>query len=123
MKFSGKVAIVTGGGTGIGKSIAELFASEGAHVVITGRRLDTLREVEEAITEKSGSALAIGADITSQSDNERLIKETLTEFGKLNILVNNAGDFTVGTVSETSIEEWDKVFNLNVRGVFLISRL
>ena len=123
MKLLRKVAIVTGGGTGIGKSIAELFAREGAQVVITGRRLEKLREVENAITQNGGSVLAIGADVTSQPDNERIVKETLSKFGKLDILVNNAGDFTVGTVTETSIEDWDRIFNLNVRGVFLLSRL
>jgi len=123
MKLNGKVAIVTGGGTGIGKSIAELFAREGARVVITGRRLEKLREVEDAITQNGGNALAVSADITNQSDDERVIKETLSKFGKLDILVNNAGDFTVGTVSETPVEEWDKIFNLNVRAVFLLSRL
>src|SRR5882724_3324371 len=123
MKLDGKVAIITGGGTGIGRSIAELFAREGASVVITGRRLEKIREVQDTIISNDGSALAISADITNQSDNENVIQETLNAFGHLDILINNAGDFIVGTVTETSVDDWDRIFNLNVRGVFLLSRL
>jgi len=123
MKLQNKVAIITGGGTGIGRSIAELFAREGASVVITGRRPEKLREVQDTIVSHGGSAIAVSADITNPSDNEKIIKETLNAFGKLDILVNNAGDFIMTTVTDTPVEDWDRIFNINVRGVFLMSRL
>ena len=123
MKLNGKVAIITGGGPGIGRSIAETFAREGASVIIAGRRLEKLREVQDAITSVGGSAFAVKADVGNQADAQRLVDETLRLFGKLNILVNNAGDFITGSVTETSIEDWDRIFGINVRAVFLLSRL
>src|SRR5258708_34735677 len=113
MKLSGKVAIITGGGTGIGRSIAELFAREGASVVIAGRRLEKITEVQNAITNTGGSAVAIKADVTKQKDNQDLVRDTLRVFDKIDILVNNAGDFNVGAVADTEVEEWDRIFDVN----------
>ncbi|HZS48951.1 MAG TPA: SDR family oxidoreductase [Blastocatellia bacterium] len=123
MKLKDKVAIITGGGTGIGRAIAELFATEGASVVITGRRPEMINEVQGGITASGGKCLAIPADISNDKDHEKLIEQTLKAFGKLHILVNNAGVLTVGSVTETDAEMADQVFAINVRGVFHLCRL
>src|SRR5690242_1229112 len=123
MKLKDKVAIITGGGTGIGKAIAELFASEGASVVIIGRRSETINNVQNEIDSLGGKRLAVKSDISKEEDNKTVIERTLNTFGKLHILVNNAGVLTVGSVTETDVEQADQVFAINVRGVFHLCRL
>src|SRR5437899_7642488 len=121
-RLSGKVALITGGGTGIGRAIALAFAREGASVAVAGRRLEKLREVISEIQKQSGAGLAMECDVTRAKDVERAVKGTVERFGRLNVLVNNAGTLHVSTVEGISEEEWDWVMTVNVKGPFLMSR-
>lgn len=121
-RLSGKVALITGGGTGIGRAIAMAFAREGANVAVTGRRLEKLQEVTGEIEEKGGKAIALECDVTRPQDAERAVQETAKKFGKLNVLVNNAGTLSVSTVDKISEEDWDRVMTVNMKGPFLMSR-
>ena len=121
-RLSGKVALITGGGTGIGRAIALAFAREGASVALAGRRLEKLREVTKEVEKGGGKALALECDVTRARDAERAVKGTAERFGRLNVLVNNAGMLHVSTVEGISEEEWDRVMSVNVKGPFLMSR-
>jgi NAD(P)-dependent dehydrogenase (short-subunit alcohol dehydrogenase family) len=121
-RLSGKVALITGGGTGIGRAIALAFAREGASVAVAGRRLEKLREVISEVQKQGGAGLAMECDVTSAKDIARAVKGTVERFGRLNVLVNNAGTLHVSTVEGISEEEWDRVMTVNVKGPFLMSR-
>jgi len=114
-----KVAIVTGGGTGIGEATAELLASEGATVIITDINADKGREVAERI---GRGVTFVEADVTSESDWQGLIDKVLNDHGKLDVLVNNAGVGIPKNVEETTLEDWRFVMNANLDGVFLGTR-
>ena len=123
-RFIGKVALVTGGTSGIGQATARLFADEGAHVVITGRReergLEFVRDINQSGGEK---ALFIAADHTRLEDCQKVIEETMQRMGRIDILFNNAGIVIDGTAEETSEDNWDYVIRLNVTAVWRMSRL
>jgi NAD(P)-dependent dehydrogenase (short-subunit alcohol dehydrogenase family) len=121
-RLSGKVALITGGGTGIGRAIALAFAREGASVTVAGRRLEKLREVIGEVQKAGGAGLAMECDVTRAREAERAVKGTVERFGRLNVLVNNAGTLHVSTVEGISEEEWDRVMAVNVKGPFLMSR-
>jgi len=121
-RLSGKVALITGGGTGIGRAIALEFAREGANVALTGRRLEKLKVVAGEIKKQGGGAKAIECDVTRARDAERAVRETAKQFGKLDVLVNNAGILSVATVEGISEAEWDRVMTVNLKGPFLMSR-
>ena len=121
-RLSGKVALITGGGTGIGRAIALAFAREGAGVAVAGRRLDKLREVISDMQEAGGAGLAVKCEVTSAADVQRAVKATVERFGRLNVLVNNAGMLHVSTVEGISEGEWDRMMTVNVKGPFLTSR-
>src|SRR6267378_395143 len=121
-RLAGKVAIITGGGTGTGRAIARAFAREGASVAVAGRRLEKLREVISEVQKQSGAGLAMECDVSRARDVERAVKGTVERFGRLNVLVNNAGTLRVSTVEGISEEEWDRVMAVNVKGPFLMSR-
>ena len=121
-RLSGKVALITGGGTGIGRAIALAFAREGASVAVAGRRLEKLREVINEVHKQDGAGLAMECDVTRSRDVERAVKGTVERFGRVNVLVNNSGTLHVSTVEGISEEEWDRVMTVNVKGPFLMSR-
>ena len=121
-RLSGKVALITGGGTGIGRAIALAFAREGASVAVAGRRLEKLREVTREVEKAGGKGLAMECDVTRAQDVERAVRGTTERFGRLNVLVNNAGALHVSTVEGISEEEWDGLMTVNVKGPFLMSR-
>ena len=121
-RLSGKVALITGGGTGIGRAIALAFAREGASVALAGRRLEKVKEVAKEIEKQGGAALALECDVTRSKDAERAVRETAKKLRKLNVLVNNAGTLSVSTVDSISEEDWDRVMTVNVKGPFLMSR-
>ncbi len=121
-RLSSKVALITGGGTGIGRAIALAFAREGASVAVAGRRLEKLREVINEVHKQNGAGLAMECDVTRARDVERAVKGTVERFGRVNVLVNNAGTLHVSTVEGISEEEWDRVMTVNVKGPFLMSR-
>jgi NAD(P)-dependent dehydrogenase (short-subunit alcohol dehydrogenase family) len=121
-RLSGKVALITGGGTGIGRAIALAFAREGASVAVAGRRLEKLREVIGEIQKQGGVGLAMECDVTRAIEVARAVKGTVERFGRLNVLVNNAGALYASTVEGISEEEWDRLMTVNVKGPFLVSR-
>jgi NAD(P)-dependent dehydrogenase (short-subunit alcohol dehydrogenase family) len=121
-RLSGKVALITGGGTGIGRAIALAFAREGASVAVAGRRLEKLREVIGEIQKHGGAGLAMECDVTRTAEVARAVKGTVERFGRLNVLVNNAGTLHASTVEGISEEEWDRLMMVNLKGPFLMSR-
>ena len=116
-KLSGKVAIITGATSGIGKATAYLFAEEGADVVITGRRIELGQGVLDGIRQKGARGVFIQADHSKADDCSRVVEQTLAEFGRVDILFNNAGIVTKGTVETTSDETWDNTLAINVTAV------
>lgn len=118
-RLKNKIAIVTGAGSGIGRACAVALAHEGAKVTLVGRREDRLKEVAREIGD---SALVLAADISKKLEIDRVIEQTVGRFGGLNVLLNNAGVLHVGTVEQITEEQWDETFNINVRGLWLLSR-
>ncbi|MDH3257301.1 MAG: SDR family oxidoreductase [Nitrospinota bacterium] len=119
MRLKEKTAIITGGGTGIGLACARLFAQEGARVAIFGRRQDRLDQAQKEIGD---AALAVQGDITKEKDTARLVETTVKQLGQVDILINNAGIFGGGPIHETDDAVWDQTFNINMRGVFQLTR-
>jgi len=118
-RLKGKTGIVTGAGSGIGRACAVAMAREGARVALIGRRKD---RVEEVAHEIGNSAIAIAADVSSNSEINALLEKTISQFGGINFLLNNAGLLHVGNAEQITEEQWDQTFNVNVRGVWLLSR-
>ena len=121
-QLEGKVCIITGGGTGIGKGIARAFAKEGATLVLAARQLDRLNDSAEEMRGYGSPTNVIQTDVTSEEQVKRLFETTMTDYGKLDILVNNSGVFDGGPLEEISLETWMKVMNVNLTGVFLCTR-
>jgi NAD(P)-dependent dehydrogenase (short-subunit alcohol dehydrogenase family) len=119
MRLSQKVAIITGGGSGIGKAIAVAFAREGASVLIAGRHQARL---DDAAREIGPECMAVAADISKAADVERLVEKAIGKFKRIDILVNNAGVLLPGTAESLSEEDFDQTFSINVRGPWLLAR-
>ena len=119
MRLEGKVAFISGGARGMGAAEAVLFAREGASVAIGDVLEEEGRKVVEQISETGGRAIFVSLDVTSESQWAEAIAATVTEFGKLDILVNNAGISSAGRVEDTTVESWDRVMEINAKGVFL----
>jgi NAD(P)-dependent dehydrogenase (short-subunit alcohol dehydrogenase family) len=115
VKLSGKVAIVTGGGSGIGRAICERFAAEGASVVVAELDTNLGRETAEMIGKTKGKVRFTHTDIKNEESIKDVVKETISEFGGLNLLVNNAGAFVIRDVN-ASAEDWDTMLHTNIRG-------
>ena len=122
MRLEGKVALISGGARGMGAEEARLFAQEGAKVVIGARMEEEGRKMEAEISEAGGQALFVRLDVTSEEEWRRAVEATVARFGKLDVLVNNAGILVRGTVEETTSETWDRVLDVNAKGVFLGTR-
>ncbi|MCP2323924.1 NAD(P)-dependent dehydrogenase (short-subunit alcohol dehydrogenase family) [Hamadaea flava] len=119
-QFTGKVALVTGGGAGIGQAVARAFAREGAAVVVAGRTLGSLDGTVKLIEDEGGRATAITADVTSSADLARLVAETTGRYGGLDIAVNNAGVLAaVGPVGDIDEEQWNYLVAVNLTGTLL----
>jgi 3-oxoacyl-[acyl-carrier protein] reductase len=118
MALNDKIAIVTGAGRGIGKAIAEAYAREGATVVCAARSNDEIQSVAESI-----GGHAVTCDVSDDAQIQGLMDETLAKFGGIDVLVNNAGAVARLPTHELPVEEWDHVLNVNLRGVFLCSKL
>ena len=123
MKLSGKTAIITGATSGIGKATALLFAEEGADVVITGRRAELGQSVSDEIRQKGVRCVFVQADHTQAEACSRVVERTLAEFGRVDILFNNAGIVTQGTAETTSDEIWNETLAINVTAVWRMNRL
>jgi 3-oxoacyl-[acyl-carrier protein] reductase len=117
-----KVALITGGGTGIGRGIALALAQEGARIVVCGRRKDRIESAAEAIWQAGAGGLAVQADISDPEEVSRLVKTSLDEYGQIDILVNNAGVFEESPVHSLNLAVWDRMMNINLRGAFLTTR-
>lgn len=121
--FTGKTVIVTGGGRGIGRAIALGFAQGGANVVVCSRTKAEVDAVVEEIRNKGGKALAVATDLTVHEQLENLVDTTVKEFGRIDILVNNAARSFLRGLLDLREDGWDKCFNTNVKAVWLLSRL
>ncbi|MFZ3217838.1 MAG: SDR family NAD(P)-dependent oxidoreductase [Candidatus Acidiferrales bacterium] len=122
LRLSGKVAFITGGGTGIGRACALAFAREGARVAIAARRKEPLAAVVREIAAAGGDALAVTCDVTERATVESALNAAEKRFGRLDTIVNNAGAVVIATVEHTSDEDWNRVLAANLTGTFLVSR-
>lgn len=124
MRFKSKVAVITGGGAGMGRAAALAFANEGAAVTIADTSAERGQAVVEEIKSQNegGRAIFVQADISKAADCERIAAETITAFGTIHILFNNAGIQTYGTVVDTDEESWDRTLGVNLKGIYLVSK-
>jgi len=122
MRLEGKKAIVTGGAGGIGRATSLAFAAEGASVAVVDLNAEAAEAVAGEIRAAGGTAIALAADVSSEPDIERVIGSAVDEFGGIDIVFNNAGIIRRTTAVETSVEEWDRVFGVNVRAIFLMCK-
>jgi NAD(P)-dependent dehydrogenase (short-subunit alcohol dehydrogenase family) len=120
MKLKGKVALITGGGTGIGTAIAGLFVADGAKICITGRRQEMLDKVAQALP--PGRVATCSGDVTKYEDVERMVKTAEIFGGRLDVVVNNAAIDPGGTVTDVDPEVWRKVIEVNLTGPFLVMK-
>ena len=121
-RLSGKAAVVTGGGRGLGRYMAEALSDAGAGVVLCSRKKEALEEVKEGIEARGGNALALACDVTEPDDVENVVSETEEHFGAIDILINNSGATWGAPAEEMPLEKFDLVVQVNVRGTFLMSQ-
>ncbi len=121
-EFHGRVALVTGGSSGIGKALAGRLAAEGAAVAVTGRRAEALDDVVRDIRAKGGQAIAVVGDQRTEAHAQHAVAQTVEAFGGVSILVNNAGVIGAGPVESTTTQEWDRIFETDLKGPFFLCR-
>lgn len=122
MRFTGKTVLITGAGVGIGRAAAVKFAREGARVVVNSLTPKNGEETLRLVLMQGAEAIYVQGDVSIPRDAERMVARTLERFGRVDVLVNNAGIVIPGRIDTTSEEEWDTTMNVNVKGVFLVSR-
>ena len=123
MKLEGQVAVITGAGRGIGRAIALAYAREGAQLALAARNESELEQTVVAVTELGAEAIAVPTDITSQGHTERLAQAVVERFGRIDVLVNNAGiSGPIGPLQDNDIAEWVDTINVNLTGTFLVCR-
>jgi len=127
MRLSGKVAIITGAGSGIGRASAVLFAREGARLSLNGRRKENLEETAALIRREGGEVLCVAGDASKAADVEELLAQTIARFGKVDILFNNAAvgyssPYVMGSVVDTPEADWSQVLDINLKSVFLTTK-
>lgn len=120
--LTGKVAVVTGASSGLGADAALAYAEAGADVALLARRVEKLNEVKAGLEKTGRKILAVGCDVTKEDSVQAAVKTVLKEFGHIDILLNNAGVAVRGGVDSMSVEEWDRSFDTNVKGIFLVSK-
>jgi NADP-dependent 3-hydroxy acid dehydrogenase YdfG len=121
-KLTGSVAIVTGASSGIGEATARLLAEHGASVAVVARRKDRLDTLVAGIEAAGGTALAVEADITDRAQAERVVAAVIDRFGRLDILINNAGLMLLGTVLDQDVEDWERMIAINQNGLLYMTR-
>ncbi|MDE2717887.1 MAG: SDR family NAD(P)-dependent oxidoreductase, partial [Chloroflexota bacterium] len=117
--FTGKVAIVTGGGQGMGRAVAQHFAEAGANVVVNDKNADAAARVADSLGD---AALAAPGDVTVKADVDRVVASAADTYGSIDILVNNAGILFSTTLADMEEDEWDVVIDVNMKGTYLFSR-
>ena len=122
MKLKDKIALITGGGTGVGKATAFLFVKEGAKVVITGRREEVLKQAVNEAKSENLKVDCLVSDVSKEEDCEAAVEYVVNNFGRIDILFNNAGVLYKEITHETTTEQWMNTFNVNVRGMYLMSK-
>jgi NAD(P)-dependent dehydrogenase (short-subunit alcohol dehydrogenase family) len=123
MRFEGKLVVVTGASSGIGKATSEAFAREGAKVALVARRGEILEETVASIASAGGTAMAVSADVTREEDRKTLIDSVVSAWGGLDVVVNAAGIIGFGTIENTTLEDWQEMFDINVVSVFRLTQL
>ena len=122
MDFQGKSVLVTGGTRGIGRGVVQAFAAAGAQVAVNGTKKDLCREAAEEADSLGGKGIAVPGDVSKSDAVQEIFQNVYDAFGKLDILINNAGVIYVVDCTETTEEQWDRTFDVNCKGVFLCSR-
>lgn len=122
MRLHGKIALITGAGSGIGQASALLFAKEGAAVVAADLNAEAARATAESIEAEGGRAAYVQGDVGEPEDARRMVEHAIATFGRIDVLFNNAGIGHVGTVHETEVDDWDRVIRVHVRGTFLMCK-
>ena len=120
MTFQDKTVIVTGSGAGIGRSAAVLFGQEGANVVVNATRKETGEETLKLVKETGAKAIFVQADVSKEEDCEKIMEETLKAFGWIDVLVNNAGVVLGGTIDDTTLEDYERTMDVNVKGTLMM---
>jgi NAD(P)-dependent dehydrogenase (short-subunit alcohol dehydrogenase family) len=121
-RLKDKVALITGAGSGIGRATAILFAEEGAKVVVVDVNEEGANETVRLIKANGGEAVAVKADVTKESDVERMVKISVEKYGKIDVLFNNAGVSLIGRLIDTTEKEWNRTIDINLKGIFLCSK-
>jgi NAD(P)-dependent dehydrogenase (short-subunit alcohol dehydrogenase family) len=122
-RLDGKIVLITGANRGIGRAIAEAFAAEGAALTLTARDTVLLNETAEALQRSGTDVLAVPADVTEEKKVQEVFRQAMDRFGRLDVLVNNAGTFSgYGPIDDVSVESWDLIMAVNLRGPFLCTR-
>ncbi|XP_047990344.1 3-oxoacyl-[acyl-carrier-protein] reductase FabG-like [Leguminivora glycinivorella] len=122
MNFAGKVVIVTGASSGIGAATAVFLSKLGARLSLTGRNVENLQKTVNEC-DKAATPFSISADLTKESDIESIVKKTIDHFGQIDVLVNNAGIIETGTIENTSLAQYDRLMNTNVRSLYYLTML
>lgn len=120
--LDGRVFLITGAGTGLGKELALQLAEKGAKLVLCGRRKSKLSELQDELQAYSGNILALSADVSQEQDVKNLVHESISRFGRIDVLINNAAVFANTSVADSSLEEWNYQIGINLTGTFLMSR-
>ncbi|RKS53069.1 hypothetical protein BC962_1315 [Gillisia mitskevichiae] len=115
--IKGKVVVITGASSGLGETTARHLASKGASVVLGARRIENLEKIANEIREDGGKAEVLKMDVTKASEVKALVDKAVSTFGKIDVLINNAGLMAIAPLSETKVEEWDKMIDINIKGV------
>ena len=118
-RLQDRISVITGSGAGMGEGIARLFAAEGSAVVISGRDEAKCQAVARSIVNDGGRAIVVRADVSNEMDCRALVDRTVEELGRIDVLVNNVGVSTRGTIEDTTVELWDRLFVTNVRSAFI----
>ena len=117
MSIKGKTIIITGASSGIGEATAKKLSQEGANVVLSARREDRLNSLKDEIVKNGGMALVVPADVTNKEDFKKVVSSTLEEFGSIDGIINNAGLMPLSYVKNLHTDEWDKMIDVNIKGV------
>lgn len=123
MNFAGKIVLVTGASSGIGSRTALKFAQLGASLSLTGRNVENLQQIAVECGARGSKPFVIAGDITKEDNTKRVIDETIKKYGQLDVLINNAGIIETGTIENTSLEQYDRVMNTNIRAIYYLTML